>query len=98
MRNKRARWAASVYGRHLPELRCKAEKILKQELGEETLLRWMSGVRVGAEVRVEELDADSAKEWTDGSRIDGRATRVTRRRKGVYLGTMVAAADAEEIL
>ena len=73
MRNKRVRWAASVYGRHLPELRCKAEEILKRELGEETLLRWMSGVRIGEEMRVEELDADSVEEWTDGSRMRGRS-------------------------
>jgi len=34
MRNKRYRWAASVYGRHLPELWEIAEPIL-QEIGDE---------------------------------------------------------------
>jgi len=36
MRNKRIRWAASVYGRHLPELRKVAEPILQEALGEDT--------------------------------------------------------------
>jgi len=35
MANKRDRWAASVYGRHLPELREIAEKILREALEED---------------------------------------------------------------
>jgi len=38
MRNKRIRWAASVYARHLPELRAIAEPIFREVLEEDTEL------------------------------------------------------------
>jgi len=42
---KRIRWAASVYGRHLPELRKIAEPILLEWVEEDAELRWMEGIR-----------------------------------------------------
>jgi len=47
-------------------------------------------------VRVEELDVSRVQEWTDGSRIEGRAAAATRT-KGEYMGTMATVADAEEL-
>jgi len=41
--NKRVRWAASVYGRHQPELREIAEPILREALSKDTVMRWMQG-------------------------------------------------------
>jgi len=95
---KRIRWAASVYGRHLPELREVAEPILREWVEEDTELRWMEGVgRRGArEVRVMELEEERVEEWTDGSRMDGRTAAATRT-KAAYLGTMATVADAEEL-
>jgi len=39
MANKRVRWAASVYGRHLPELREIAVPILYEILEEDIIMR-----------------------------------------------------------
>ena len=65
--------AATQYKRHLPELRSKAEEILRRVLEEDMQLVWMSRERRNvAEVRVEELDADSVEEWRDGCRIELR--------------------------
>jgi len=36
------------------------------------------------------------EEWTDGSRLEGRAAGTTRG-EGQYLGTMATVADAEEL-
>ena len=98
MRNKRIRWAASVYGRHMPELRCIAEPILRDALGEEVTLRWMGKgtTRGGIEVEIKELNEDEVEEWTDGSRVEGRAAGATRER-GQYLGEWATVADAEEL-
>ena len=41
MRNKRIRWAASVYEMHLPELKEIAEVILREVIEEDTQLRWL---------------------------------------------------------
>jgi len=91
MLNKRIRWAASVYGRDLPELRAIAESILREWIEE---LRWMEGSLGARMVRVEELDKDRVEEWTDGSRIEGRSAAATRT-EAQYLGTMATIADAE---
>jgi len=96
MKCKRIRWAASVYGRHLPELREIAEPILREEVEEDAELRWMgeegAGERKG-KVKEEKLDEDRVEEWTDGSRMEG-GTATTEAR---YLGTMATVADAEEL-
>ena len=94
---KRIRWAASIYGRHLPELREVAEPILREWIEGDAELRWMKGVKGERGVRVEELrDINRVEEWTDGSRMDGRAAAATRT-KGEYLGMMATVADAEEL-
>jgi len=63
MQNKQIRWAASVYGRHLPELREKAEQILQTILEEDAELRPLSGEgQTGMEVKIEELDAGVVEE------------------------------------
>jgi len=94
---KRIRWAASVYGRHIPELREIAEPILRDWIEEDAVLRWMEdGGRRERKVQVEELDEKRVQEWTDGSRIDGRAAAATRKR-AEYLGNLATVADAEEL-
>jgi len=97
MANKRIRWAASVYARCMPELREIAEPILRGAIGEEEELRWMG--KVGSEERrieVEELAEERVEEWSDGSRIEGRAAGANRR-EGLYLGEWATVADAEEV-
>jgi len=84
MRNKRIRWAASVYGRHLPEQRQKVEEILREVIKEDSQLRWMKEYQGARVVRVEGLDANAVKTWTDGSRVKGRAAGATRK-AGTYL-------------
>jgi len=93
---KRIRWAASVYGRHLPELREVAEPILREWMEEDAELRWMKGVKGEREMRIEELDISRVEEWSDGSRMEGRAAAATRT-KGEYLGMTATVADAEEL-
>jgi len=93
---KRIRWAASVYGRHLPELREVAEPILREWIEEDAELRWMEGVNGEREVKVVQLEEERVAEWTDGSRMEGRATAATRK-KAEYLGTMATIADAEAL-
>jgi len=57
----------------------------------------MSGKgREGMEVKIEELGAGMVEEWTDGSRMEGRAAGATRM-EGLYLGTVATVADAEEV-
>ena len=96
MLRKRIRWAASVYGRHMPELREIAEPILREWVEDDAELRWMEGVKGEARVQLRELDSDRVEEWTDGSRMDGRTAAATRT-KATYLGTMSTIADAEEL-
>lgn len=80
LRNKRTRWAASVYARHMPELREIAEPILREILEEDTELRWMGGNSAGKEINVtiRELAEQEVEEWSDGRRIDERAAGATR--------------------
>ena len=95
MQNKRIRWAASVYARHLPELRVIAEPILREVL-ENIELRWMQGTKPAeGTVTIEQLDEERVVEWSDGSRAGGRAAGATRT-KGLYLGEWATVADAEE--
>ena len=96
MRNKRIRWAASVYARHMPELRKIAEPILREVLEEDVELKWIGDAKpAGIGIDVRELAKQEVEEWTDGSRIDGIAAGATRT-KGVYLGEWATVADAEE--
>ena len=94
---KRIRWAASVYGRHLPELREIAEPIIREWVEEDAELRWIGGTIKGRrEVHVVELEEGKVEEWTDGSRMDNRAAAATTKR-AEYLGEMATVADAEEL-
>jgi len=70
MQCKRIRWAASVYGRHLPEQREVVEPILREWVEEDAEMRWMEGCLKERTARIEELDEGGVEEWTDGSRID----------------------------
>jgi len=73
----------------------KAEQILREFLEEDMVLRWRSRRDYGRrEVQIEELDVDLVEEWTDGSRIGGRAAGATRE-EGMYLGALATIADAE---
>ena len=64
MHNKRVRWAASVYARHIPELREIAEPILRGVVEEDTELRWTRGTGPGAgKVEIEQLDGEREEEW-----------------------------------
>jgi len=68
MQNKRIRWAASVYARHLPELREVAEPILRAVVGDGVELRWMQGADWGrGKVETAQLNRDEVEEWSDGS-------------------------------
>jgi len=86
-----------VYGRHLPELREKAELSLREVIEEDAELRWIGGdILAGRKVTIEELDEDVVEEWSDGSRIHGRVAAAVRE-TGEYLGTMATVAEAEEL-
>lgn len=74
----------------LPELREVAEPIVRESL------RWMEGVRAERRVRVMELEIEEVEEWTDGSRVDGRAAAATRT-EAQYLGVMATIVDAEAL-
>ncbi|KAF8415504.1 hypothetical protein EV426DRAFT_722116 [Tirmania nivea] len=66
----RIRWAASVYGKAIPELRASAEKILREIVEPDAVLRGVSGngeVR-GREVHIAELRVEEVTAWSDGSR------------------------------
>jgi len=94
MQNERVRWATSVYGQHLPDLREVAEPILREWIEADSQLRWMDGCLENRAVRVEDLEMDRVEEWSDGSRMEGRAAGATRTAV-MYLGTMTTIADAE---
>jgi len=69
----------------------------REAIGEEGELRWME--KVGSEKRlieVEELAEERVEEWSDGSRIGGRAAGANRE-EGLYLGEWATVADAEEV-
>lgn len=53
------------------------------------------GTPWGRSGEVEELDAEAVEEWTDGSKMEGRAAGAARK-AGIYRGTMASVADAEE--
>ena len=72
-----------MYGRHLPELRPIAEKILQQRYeGHNVQFRWMEhqldmGERKPFVIR--DLDLQAVEEYSDGSRLDGAAVAATSR-------------------
>jgi len=73
----------------------KAEQILREFLEEDVVLMWRSRRDYSRRaVQIEELDIDSVEEWTDGSKIGGRAAKAMRE-KGMYLGTLATIAEVE---
>jgi len=103
-RIKRVRWAASVYARNEPELRPCAERILREELGEEedVVLTWIGdGERkpkdMGELGREPELGGGPQPEgigYTDGSRMGGQAAAATAD-SSIFLGSLAMVMDAE---
>lgn len=87
-RRKRLRWAARIYGKHEPELRPRAERILREELGDEVILTWPEGEEwsPGCEV--------SVRDRRDG--MEGLAAGATAE-GGVFLGELATVMDGELI-
>jgi len=56
----------------------------------------MEGAPGAMTVRVEELDGDTVEEWSDGSRMAGRAAAATKT-EARYLGTLATIAGTEEL-
>ena len=96
---KRVRWAASVYARDEAELRPRAERILREELGreEDVVLTWLGGGSEGT------WSLNGTPRTTEPDpKQDGRVGSFERaRQKGVgytdgsRIGGRVAAATAE---
>ena len=95
-RTKRVRWAASVYARDEPELRPRAERILREELGgeEDVILTWMGGGERRAEDVVQEGRRPKGTGYTDGSRMGGQAAAGTAE-SSIFLGSLATVMDAE---
>ena len=95
---KKIRWAASVYGRHLPALRITAERILKTAYkGHNIKWQWLDEevpLSQRGEVKVKEWDEASTQEYSDGSRVGGAAAAETTR-DAYYLGSHGTVMDAE---
>jgi len=96
-RNKRVRWAPSVYARNKLELRPRAERILREELGgeEDVILSWV-GDEGGRErgTEWEERPQPEGLGYTDGSRIGGQAAAATAE-NSIFLGSLATVTDAE---
>ena len=90
---KKVRWAGSVYGRHIPVLRRRAEGILREYLDEEVDLAWMTG-GTGCITGVTVEKSHNGGEYSDGSRRD-RHTAAATTKKGFYLGQVATVMDAE---
>ena len=70
MRRKRIRYAASTYGINLPDLKKVGEDILREGIGEEVELRWMTKEhKGGGEVRVSGFDEARAEEYQYSTEI-----------------------------
>ena len=95
-RIKRVRWAASVYARNEPELRPRAERILREELGgeEDVTLIWIGDKEGGPEVQRGEGCQPKGTGYTDGSRINGQAAAATAE-DSIFLGSLATVMDAE---
>ena len=85
----------SVYRRNLPELKEVGEEILREGLGEEIELRWMTKSHKRERgVKASEFDEGRVEEYSDGSKLEGVAASVTRTH-GVCLGELGTVMDAE---
>ena len=94
MGRKRIRWAASVYGSCLQELRQVAENILKENVEGE--LRWLQDKRWENKqaVMVEDLVLYKVEQYSDWSSIRGKVAE-TSPSQGQYLGETATVADGE---
>ena len=97
MRKRRIRWAASVYGRHLPILREIAEEILQPIFETENVKwNWMGGTVARnrrQEVVTKQWEEQAVMEYSDGSRMAGAATGATTQNTE-YLGRYATVMDA----
>ena len=93
---KRVRWVASVYARNEPELRPRAERILREELGgeEDVTLIWIGDRDRGAEAPRGEDRQPKGVGYTDGSRMGGQAAEATAE-SSIFLGSLATVMDAE---
>ena len=99
-RKRKIRWAASMYGRHLPELRQVAERILQQRYeGHNVQFKWMKGQLDMAErkpLTIRDLDLEEVQEYSDGSKLDGAAA-AAKSRRAEYLGMHATVSDVEMV-
>lgn len=105
-KKKKIRWAASVYGRHLPilGLRDTAQTILTQAYiwdSQHPVLQWnwmtefeTCPLTDRKEVMVREWHQDQTEEYRDRSRVEEAAAGATTRETG-YLGKHATVMDAE---
>jgi len=85
----------------MPELRVTAERILREELGDEVVLTWMTRVKADPDAEVSLLEGDLERVeggvgYTDGSRMNGVAAEASAE-GSVYLGEFATVMDAEMI-
>jgi len=88
-----------VYARDEPELRPRAERILREELGgeEDVTLTWIGNGAQGSEdtrERTEEAEQQKGTGFTDGSRMGGQAAAATAE-TSIFLGSLATVMDAE---
>ena len=95
---RKMRWAASVYGRHLPALRGVAQAILNGRYeGYGVEFRWLEEDlpwKSRHEFRVTEYCEEEEKEYSDSSRLE-QAAAAARTKEAEYLGQYAIVTDAE---
>ena len=96
MKRKRIRWAASIYGRAVEELRETAKHILAEHLEEETTFRWPEGPKENIEqLEVREQYTEGGEGvFTDGRRLNGQTAAATIT-KATFLGRYATVMDSE---
>ena len=104
VRKKKIRWAAPVYGRHLPILRETAQEILHQVFEMQNIQwNWMAIAKTSAlsqrkEISIREWQEGEGVEYSDGmrSRAEGAAAgATTHSAEYVYLRRYATVMDAE---
>ena len=99
-RKHKIRWAASVYGRHLPKLRQVAENILQQRYEWHNVqFRWMKCQLDMAErtsFTIRHMNLEEVEEYSDGSRLEGAVAAATYRR-AEFLGMHTTVTDADMV-
>lgn len=94
----RAKGTLNEYGRHLPDLKGIAQKILNERYeGYGVRFQWMEAdvpLRSRHEFKVIEYCEEMEKEYSDGSRLEGAAAAATTK-EAVYLGQHSTVTDAE---